>query len=101
MTFVWVRKRSCETGRGWQVGLDQDYTSLICVLIVGEEEQLVLKDRAADPDTRISPCKERIRSRRVSRKTGICSHIVITEEEVSRSMKLISARASDDINRTY
>src|SRR5215813_7783044 len=67
----------------WQVRLYYVNASLVCVLEIAEEKQLVFLDRTAHRKSALPPREERIQIERVSVQTGIRTNVVIAEIEVS------------------
>src|SRR5579883_341089 len=73
---------------------------LIHVFIVRKEKQFVLQDRPAYPNAWIPSREERVRVLRVALKAWIRCHIVIAEEKISASVKIVAAAARYDVDLT-
>src|SRR5262245_36672939 len=100
MTAVRAREITRQSADRRQVGLHREDLRLVRVFIISEEEETILDNRTAEREARIAPCEEWVGTDRIALQPRICRHVVIAEKVVSGTVKVVAARAGDDINRT-
>src|SRR5215813_3083357 len=87
-----------QTGKQWIGEYDGAGANLVVTLVVGEKEQLVLLDGSADAEAVLPAHKEGIRIEGIAPQRRIGGHIVIAEEKEAAAVKLVGARAGDDVD---
>src|SRR5258706_7053288 len=90
-----------QAGHGRYIRLDRERLHLVHVFVVEEEEQFVLHDGPAHPETGVAASKERVLAQRVPVQRGVGRHVVVAEKEIAASVKLVAALARDYVYRTH
>src|SRR5439155_26306438 len=71
---------------------------LVVTLVVAEKEQLVFLDGSTHAESVLSANEKGIRIKGISPQRRVGRHIVIAEEKEAAAVKLIGARAGDDVD---
>src|ERR1700676_2847966 len=70
------------------------------MLQIEEEEQFVLDDWTTNPKARIAPREKRVRVEGAPLQGGVRGHIMIPVEEIGATVKIVTARSRDNVNRS-
>src|SRR5436309_2365568 len=98
MTLQRLLRDVVQSGQQWIGEHDGAGANLVVTLVVAEKEQLVFLDGTAHAEAVLPAHEEGIRIKGIAPQRRIGCHIVIAEEKESAAMKLIRARAGDDID---
>src|SRR5262245_53598619 len=93
------RSDGAECRYRWQIRLHHINTRLIGIFKVEEEEGFFLLNRATNPESSLTASEEWIIGQAITIQARICRHVMVTEVEIARTVKIVTAGAGHDVDR--